>query len=80
MIWVSTAKGLFRFNVTFNYDLNSFELFTVDDGLQSNSFNNCSGILLKSGELFFGGLNGFNIFNPTSISYNEFTPEWHFLI
>ncbi len=75
MIWVSTAKGLFRFNVTFNYDLNSFELFTVDDGLQSNSFNNCSGILLKSGELFFGGLNGFNIFNPTSISYNEFTPE-----
>jgi len=51
----------------------------VRDGLQSNEFNhgayfkNKSGVS-PSGEMFFGGINGFNIFHPDSIKNNSHIP------
>ena len=68
--WISTNNGLSRFdpqNISFrNYD--------EEDGLQSNEFNTGAYFVSESGELFFGGINGFNIFHPDSIKENEFIP------
>ena len=70
-LWLSTNKGLSKFNPaseTFiNYDLL--------DGLQSNEFN--AGAYHKSqrtGEMFFGGVNGFNCFFPDKIEVNQNIP------
>ncbi|KRT17839.1 hypothetical protein ASU31_00650 [Pedobacter ginsenosidimutans] len=62
-LWISTFSGLSRFNAKKVVFLNFFQ----EDGLQSNQFIDNSTIKLKSGELIFGGLKGFNIFNPDSI-------------
>ena len=71
-LWLSTNKGLSKFNPqneTFiNYDLL--------DGLQSNEFNagayyrNC-----RTGEMFFGGVNGLNCFFPDKIETNQNVPQ-----
>lgn len=70
-LWLSTNKGLSRFdpqNKTFrNYD--------VKDGLQSNEFNTGAYYRGKSGELFFGGINGLNYFNPDHVVDNPHIPR-----
>lgn len=68
-LWVSTAHGLSRFN----YRTLSFRNYDVDDGLQSDEFN---GAYFKNskGEMFLGGINGFNVFHPDSIKDNPYIP------
>ncbi|GHE89222.1 ligand-binding sensor domain-containing protein [Thalassotalea profundi] len=65
-IWVSTNKGLSRLDpnteVFINYD--------IGDGLQSNEFNIGASFKGKSGNLYFGGINGFNQFSPEKIAYD----------
>lgn len=70
-LWISTNKGISKFNPGDE----SFRNYSVSDGLQSNEFN--TGAFYKSpdGELFFGGVNGFNHFYPKTISDNPFTPN-----
>ncbi|MBF0378795.1 MAG: response regulator [Desulfamplus sp.] len=70
-LWLSTNKGLSRFNP----NTKEFRNFTKEDGLQSNEFNIGAGFKNKNSELFFGGINGFNIFNPSKISDNPNIPE-----
>ena len=69
-LWLSTNKGLSRFDpasLTFkNYD--------VYDGLQANEFNAGAYCLSRSGEMFFGGVNGMNSFFPDSIQANTYVP------
>jgi signal transduction histidine kinase/ligand-binding sensor domain-containing protein/DNA-binding response OmpR family regulator len=68
-IWISTFKGLSRF------DENTFEFinFDVSDGLQDNQFN--YGAAIDYGdELIYGGSNGVNIFNPAEVRRNDFIP------
>ncbi|MFT4929443.1 MAG: signal transduction histidine kinase/ligand-binding sensor domain-containing protein, partial [Phenylobacterium sp.] len=62
-LWLSTNKGLSRFNPL----TEQFRNFTADDGLQSNQFNPRAAFKGSDGELFFGGINGFNRFYPESI-------------
>lgn len=62
-LWISTANGLSCFNTIEIKFKNYFE----EDGLQSNQFTYGAAIKLKSGELIFGGIKGFNIFNPAEI-------------
>ena len=68
--WLSTNRGLSKFNLA---DL-SFRNYDEEDGLQSNEFNTGAYHLSESGEMFFGGINGFNIFHPDSIRENVFIP------
>ena len=42
----------------------TFKNFTITDGLQSNEFNGRSCFKAKHGNMYFGGINGFNVFNP----------------
>jgi len=70
-LWLNTNAGLTRFDprtVTFtNYD--------VSDGLQSNEFNAGASFKAPSGELFFGGINGFNAFFPEQVErQNPYVP------
>ncbi len=69
-LWLSTNKGLSRFNKKNE----TFRNFDARDGLQGDEFNNQSYFASSSGELFFGGPNGFNSFYPESIIDNNFIP------
>jgi signal transduction histidine kinase len=70
MLWLSTNSGLSRFDP----DKETFENFTVRDGLQSNIFWRNSYFRSPDGELFFGGDNGINAFNPENIVANPQLP------
>jgi len=72
--WSSTAHGLFRIGFNNENEIVSVKNFTSADGLQSDAFNNDAALRLKSGELFFGGINGFNLFIPAAIVYNTTLP------
>ncbi|NJM14458.1 MAG: hypothetical protein HC896_02935, partial [Bacteroidales bacterium] len=45
------------------------------DGLQGNEFSDNAAVKLSSGELLFGGRNGFNIFRPEDIKDNTNIPK-----
>ncbi|MEN9448490.1 MAG: hypothetical protein RJA25_1780 [Bacteroidota bacterium] len=69
-LWMSTNKGI----SVFNPKNRTFRNFDVNDGLQSNEFNN--GAFYKTGnnELLFGGNNGFNIIDADNIPFNSYKP------
>ena len=70
-IWMSTNGGISKLST----ENNQFENFTVSDGLQSNEFNGRSCLKDKDGYMYFGGINGFNIFYPDNIKSSEFIPK-----
>ena len=49
--------------------------FTRKDGLQSNAFKIWDAALFNNGEMAFGGISGFNIFDPGLISDNPVCPK-----
>ncbi|MEW6405841.1 MAG: two-component regulator propeller domain-containing protein, partial [Chloroflexota bacterium] len=69
-LWLSTNHGLSRFDLS---DL-TFRNYTVTDGLQSNEFNSNAYGITTRGEMYFGGINGLNFFDPLSISINTYVP------
>ncbi|CAM2069482.1 Histidine kinase domain-containing protein [Sulfidibacter corallicola] len=71
-LWLSTNIGIFRFEPSGD-DLNTRH-FDVSDGLQSNDFFRAAGLRADDGYIYFGGINGVNVFNPINIKYNEFPP------
>jgi hypothetical protein len=70
-LWLSTNWGLSVFDpsdTTFiNYD--------IKDGLQGNEFNGNAYFLDDDGEMYFGGMNGFNAFYPNDIKRNTLIPR-----
>ena len=69
-LWLSTNNGLSKFNPR----METFKNYDVRDGLQSNEFNSGACYKSQSGEMFFGGINGFNVFHPDSIRDNLHIP------
>lgn len=43
--------------------------------IQSNEFNGRSCFKAKTGNMYFGGVNGFNVFNPDNVYISEFKPK-----
>ncbi len=72
-IWLSTNKGLCRFDVRAETTKN----FTVADGLQDNEFNSSSYLKTSDGTLIFGGIKGLTVFHPDSLRFNENVPQTH---
>ncbi len=62
-LWMSTNDGIAMYNTR----RNAFENYTTEDGLQGNEFKPHSAYKAPDGTLYFGGLNGFNAFNPDHI-------------
>ncbi len=69
-LWIGTNNGLSKFDP----NLFEFNNFDITDGLQSNEFSEHTCFINKSGEMFFGGVNGFNSFFADSIKKNTNNP------
>jgi ligand-binding sensor domain-containing protein len=65
-LWMSTNNGLCRFDI-FN---EQFVHFGVEAGLQSAEFNLGAAAISPSGELYFGGTNGFNVINTEDVNFD----------
>ena len=68
--WISTTNGLIKFNLPSG----KFTLYNKEDGIQSNEFKENAFYKLSTGEMLFGGTNGFNLFHPDSITENRYSP------
>ncbi len=64
-LWISTNAGLARYNAR----TGSFRNYTVKNGLKTNQFNYKSSYKSPDGMLYFGSINGFVRFNPST--FNE---------
>ncbi|WP_370390036.1 ATP-binding protein [uncultured Winogradskyella sp.] len=63
-LWLTTNGGLFRFNKKTEV----FTNYTPNDGLQSSEFNLGAHYYNKdTNEIYVGGINGVNIFNPRNV-------------
>lgn len=69
-LWLSTNRGL----TVYNPKEVSFRNYSEMDGLQSNEFN-MGAYLRKGKELYFGGINGFNLILPKEVVGNPHPPN-----
>ena len=69
-LWIGTDNGLSRFSPTSK----ALKNYTVVNGLQSNEFIPGSAFRTSKGDMLFGGLNGFNNFDPKAIRDNKRIP------
>lgn len=74
-LWISTNKGLSRIRYTAETDKIEIRNYDQHDGLQSDEFNGGSYFRSPGGELFFGGVNGFNAFIPEQVKDNSHIPN-----
>lgn len=70
-LWLSTNKGLTRFNPSTGVFYN----FDTRDGLQSDEFSELAQFKRKNGDMIFGGVNGFNVFKASSVHLNPNPPQ-----
>jgi signal transduction histidine kinase/CheY-like chemotaxis protein/ligand-binding sensor domain-containing protein len=63
-LWISTNKGL----SCFNPKTSAFRNYGSGDGLQSDLFVINAAMKARDGEIYFGGVNGFNAFYPEDLS------------
>jgi signal transduction histidine kinase/ligand-binding sensor domain-containing protein/CheY-like chemotaxis protein len=69
-IWISSLMGISKFDPK----LNIFTNYTELDGLQGNEFTMKAFLKGKDGQIYFGGINGFNSFLPENIHSNGDIP------
>jgi signal transduction histidine kinase/DNA-binding response OmpR family regulator/ligand-binding sensor domain-containing protein len=71
-MWISSVAGITRIEVEQTKTDYTFNLLNFNslDGLQSGKFYDRSSLKTSDGTLYFGGIHGFNVFNPQNISYN----------
>jgi signal transduction histidine kinase/ligand-binding sensor domain-containing protein/DNA-binding response OmpR family regulator len=69
-IWLSTNTGI----CSYDPGAKSFRNFNSQHGVQNNNFIHGSGIRLADGQVFFGGLQGFNYFDPAKLTINHNVP------
>jgi ligand-binding sensor domain-containing protein/two-component sensor histidine kinase len=70
-LWMSTDNGLFKLNML----TEDFTQYDLHDGLQNMEFSGGAYLKCRSGEMFFGGINGLNYFYPDSIKDNKNIPS-----
>jgi ligand-binding sensor domain-containing protein len=69
-LWISTNFGLSQLNT----EKETFKNYLKSDGLQGNQFFTLSFLKTRSGEMYFGGFNGFNAFHPNDLKLNQTVP------
>ena len=70
-IWASTNLGLSSIDPSDGTIVNYYG----NDDLQSNEFSNSSCLAASDGTFLFGGVDGFNRFNPLTLRKRDFEPE-----
>lgn len=73
-LWMSTNQGISMFNPTSQ----TFTNYDVNSGLQSNEFNSGAYYKDQEGNLYFGGINGFNSFSPENTKGDKYVPQLAF--
>ncbi len=70
-LWATTNQGVSKISPEtmniWNYD--------IQDGIQGHEFNLGAAVLLSTGEIMLGGMNGLNIFNPSALTENFDEPD-----
>ncbi|MFD0796140.1 two-component regulator propeller domain-containing protein [Maribacter chungangensis] len=70
-LWLSSDNGIYKY-IKQN---DSIVHYVENDGLQANEFNASSSFKTATGEFVFGGINGFNLFDPDNIKKRTDVPE-----
>jgi signal transduction histidine kinase/ligand-binding sensor domain-containing protein/CheY-like chemotaxis protein len=69
-LWISTSKGICQMDYKHQHVRN----FSVADGLQANEFKEQAFCRSRSGLMYFGGINGFNVIAPGLVESESFDP------
>lgn len=69
-LWMSTNSGI----ACLNPATGQFKNYGVADGVQSDEFKQLAYCKSSSGEMYFGGINGFNRFTPERIIPSPYEP------
>lgn len=69
-IWLSTLRGITRYNPL----TKEYKNFGTQNGLKCLEFNLGAGAKLADGNVALGGINGYTIVDPTSLSFNDNKP------
>jgi len=69
--WVSSNIGIW----TYNKHTQTISTYNVSDGLQGNDFTMNGAIRGDYGMMYFGGFNGFTMFNPLNINQEKTEPK-----
>ncbi len=72
-IWISTNRGLNQLVV--ESDTTKIFSYDIEDGLQDNEFSELASTTLCNGEILFGGIAGFNHFDPSQFERDEIAPR-----
>jgi len=69
-IWCSTNRGLFSFDPA----TEKITGFTTADGLPEEEFNRFHYFKFPSGEMAFGGTDGYTVLDPGAVAADDFSP------
>ncbi|MCK5147934.1 PAS domain S-box protein [bacterium] len=70
-LWISTTNGL----VKYSRQDSKFRVYDETDGLVSDEFRFGAFYKKQNGEMLFGGIDGWEIFDPSKIKDNPYTPK-----
>lgn len=66
ILWISTDRGI----SSFNKNTRKFRNFDAENGVQQGSFSIGAAMRANNGDIYFGGRDGFNFFNPSALPQN----------
>ena len=70
-LWISTNNGISNYDITED----KFSNLGLNDGLQALNFRKNAFFKAQDGTMYFGGINGFNKFNPDGFQKNTTPPK-----
>ncbi|MGL1889857.1 MAG: hypothetical protein OCD76_25310, partial [Reichenbachiella sp.] len=70
-LWMSTSDGV----ISYQPKTKKSKKYSVNNGLQSKEYNLNAGFEGLEGQMYFGGPNGLNIFNPYTMEENLEVPK-----
>lgn len=73
-LWISTNKGLIKYN----FDAKFSQSFYENDGLQNNQFNEYSFCKARDGMMLFGGIKGLSYFYPSAVKQQSLPLKLNF--
>ncbi|MCR8556510.1 response regulator [Mucilaginibacter sp. BJC16-A38] len=67
LLWISTAHGI----SSFDKHTGRFQNFDSENGAQQGDFITGASLRRSNGEIYFGGRDGFNYFNPANVQHQS---------
>ena len=71
VIWLSTNNGI----CAYNKKSKSIKTYRLHNGLQGLEFKQGSGLNTSNGDIYFGGIQGFNLINSDNLAHNTTPPS-----